>query len=62
MPKEDLLLDPVRLAAQMYRDELEYIRQQVVVPRFPKRQARLGQMPAAPIVEEVAELLEGEVA
>lgn len=50
----DPIKDPVESAARIFRDHLDYFRQQVIEGQQPERQARLGELPAAPIVEQVA--------
>ncbi len=56
----DPVREPVNLAVQMFQAKLEHFRQQVIVPQQPQRIARLGEMPAEPIVQQVADLLAKE--
>ena len=56
-PHRDPIRDPVTLAASLFQEHLEFFRQQVIVSQEPERQARLGELPAAPIVQSVAAMI-----
>lgn len=53
-PQRHPINDPVNLAVRLFQERLEYFRQQTIVANQPERQARLGELPAAPLVEQVA--------
>lgn len=61
MPEQSPIDAMLDLAHKMFLEQMDYIYGQVVAPTEPQRIARIGNMPAAPIVEQTAaDILAGE--
>jgi hypothetical protein len=48
---------PVTLATQMAQIQMEQVINQIMGPDRPQRQMRLGDQPAAPIVQSIVEMI-----
>ncbi len=56
----DPIRDPINLAVDVFRHRLEHFRQQMVVSQEPERVMRLGELPAQPIIDQIAQVIAKE--